>query len=225
MGDGGCGVLSAAETCKCSLGLSREALIALIVVLAGVSASCFCALLVVAMGIIRAKGCVSPSWAGGVEGQRRGGSNCSGQRSWGAALGDPRFTVLEFTLPPPPVRGVPEIQRKAGECPSEGCWKAAPCRWAGKRWWKKLAGSPSELCLGCRLAGQHREVQEELMDLHAVHMESHLMEQELEVSVEEPLRESPSESLQEPLRAPDSMESTRQLGGLEQPPPHFLPPQ
>lgn len=55
-----CGLVSAAGTyCECSLGLSREALIALIVVLAGVSASCFCALVVVAIGVFRAKGCVS----------------------------------------------------------------------------------------------------------------------------------------------------------------------
>ncbi|KAL0606651.1 Transmembrane protein 210, partial [Plecturocebus cupreus] len=40
---------------ECSLGLSREALIALLVVLAGVSASCFCALVIVAIGVLRAK--------------------------------------------------------------------------------------------------------------------------------------------------------------------------
>ncbi|CAO2598569.1 Transmembrane protein 210 [Lemmus lemmus] len=50
---------AAGTYCECSLGLSREALIALIVVLAGVSASCFCALIVVAIGVFRAKGCVS----------------------------------------------------------------------------------------------------------------------------------------------------------------------
>ncbi|TKC51677.1 hypothetical protein EI555_013247 [Monodon monoceros] len=44
--------------CECSFGLSREALIALLVVLAGVSASCFCALIIVAVGVIRAKGLV-----------------------------------------------------------------------------------------------------------------------------------------------------------------------
>lgn len=55
------GPVSAAGTyCECSLGLSREALIALLVVLAGVSASCFCALVIVAVGVLRAKGCVSP---------------------------------------------------------------------------------------------------------------------------------------------------------------------
>ncbi|XP_059116277.1 transmembrane protein 210 [Peromyscus eremicus] len=47
---------AAGTYCECSLGLSREALIALIVVLAGVSASCFCALVVVAIGIFRSKG-------------------------------------------------------------------------------------------------------------------------------------------------------------------------
>ncbi|XP_032757715.1 transmembrane protein 210 [Rattus rattus] len=46
---------SAGTYCECSLGLSREALIALIVVLAGISASCFCALVVVALGVFRAK--------------------------------------------------------------------------------------------------------------------------------------------------------------------------
>ncbi|XP_057611569.1 transmembrane protein 210 [Chionomys nivalis] len=47
---------AAGTYCECSLGLSREALIALIVVLAGVSASCFCALVVVVIGVFRAKG-------------------------------------------------------------------------------------------------------------------------------------------------------------------------
>ncbi|OBS68974.1 hypothetical protein A6R68_02497 [Neotoma lepida] len=51
---------AAGTYCECSLGLSREALIALIVVLAGVSASCFCALVVVAIGIFRSKGLVEP---------------------------------------------------------------------------------------------------------------------------------------------------------------------
>ncbi|XP_034363637.1 transmembrane protein 210 [Arvicanthis niloticus] len=51
---------SAGTYCECSLGLSREALIALIVVLAGVSASCFCALIVVAIGVFRAKGDTCP---------------------------------------------------------------------------------------------------------------------------------------------------------------------
>lgn len=53
-------VSAAGPACECSLGLSREALIALLVVLAGVSASCFFALVIVAVGVIRAKGCVSP---------------------------------------------------------------------------------------------------------------------------------------------------------------------
>lgn len=53
--------VSAAGTyCECGLGLSREALIALLVVLAGIGASCFFALVIVAVGVIRAKGCVSP---------------------------------------------------------------------------------------------------------------------------------------------------------------------
>ncbi|XP_031225188.1 transmembrane protein 210 [Mastomys coucha] len=51
---------SAGTYCECSLGLSREALIALIVVLAGVSASCFCALVVVAIGVFRAKDDMCP---------------------------------------------------------------------------------------------------------------------------------------------------------------------
>ncbi|XP_020936855.1 transmembrane protein 210 [Sus scrofa] len=51
---------AAGTYCECSLGLSREALIALLVVLAGVSASCFCALVIVAMGVIRAKGETCP---------------------------------------------------------------------------------------------------------------------------------------------------------------------
>ncbi|XP_005083760.1 transmembrane protein 210 [Mesocricetus auratus] len=51
---------AAGTYCECSLGLSRDALIALIVVLAGVSASCFCALVVVAIGVFRAKGDACP---------------------------------------------------------------------------------------------------------------------------------------------------------------------
>ncbi|XP_004613424.1 transmembrane protein 210 isoform X3 [Sorex araneus] len=51
---------AAAGPCECGLGLSREALIALLVVLAGVSATCFCALVVVAIGVIRAKGETRP---------------------------------------------------------------------------------------------------------------------------------------------------------------------
>uniref|UniRef100_A0A8C8Z1V7 Transmembrane protein 210 n=1 Tax=Prolemur simus TaxID=1328070 RepID=A0A8C8Z1V7_PROSS len=51
---------AAGTYCECSLGLSREALIALLVVLAGVSASCFCALVIVAIGILRAKGETCP---------------------------------------------------------------------------------------------------------------------------------------------------------------------
>ncbi|XP_040316128.1 transmembrane protein 210 [Herpailurus yagouaroundi] len=46
---------AAGTYCECSLGLSREALIALLVVLAGVGASCFCALVIVAIGAMRAK--------------------------------------------------------------------------------------------------------------------------------------------------------------------------
>ncbi|ELK07413.1 Transmembrane protein 210 [Pteropus alecto] len=49
---------AAGTYCECSLGLSREALIALLVVLAGISASCFFALVIVAVGVIRAKGLV-----------------------------------------------------------------------------------------------------------------------------------------------------------------------
>lgn len=57
-------VSAAGNHCDCSLGLSREALIALLVVLVGISASCFFALVIVVVGVIRAKGCVSPT-AGG----------------------------------------------------------------------------------------------------------------------------------------------------------------
>ncbi|XP_066111730.1 transmembrane protein 210 isoform X1 [Saccopteryx bilineata] len=50
------GALFAAGTyCECSLGLSREALISLLVVLVGISASCFFALVIVVVGVIRAK--------------------------------------------------------------------------------------------------------------------------------------------------------------------------
>ncbi|XP_008829457.1 transmembrane protein 210, partial [Nannospalax galili] len=52
--------VAAGTYCECSLGLSREALIALIVVLAAVSASCFCALIIVAIGVFRAKGETCP---------------------------------------------------------------------------------------------------------------------------------------------------------------------
>ncbi|XP_008047048.1 transmembrane protein 210 [Carlito syrichta] len=51
---------AAGTYCECSLGLSREALIALLVVLVGVGASCFCALVIVAIGILRAKGDTCP---------------------------------------------------------------------------------------------------------------------------------------------------------------------
>ncbi|XP_032491034.1 transmembrane protein 210 [Phocoena sinus] len=51
---------AAGTYCDCSFGLSREALIALLVVLAAVSASCFCALIIVAVGVIRAKGETCP---------------------------------------------------------------------------------------------------------------------------------------------------------------------
>ncbi|XP_012300607.2 transmembrane protein 210 [Aotus nancymaae] len=46
---------AAGTHCECRLGLSREALIALLVLLVGVSVSCFCALAIVAIGILRAK--------------------------------------------------------------------------------------------------------------------------------------------------------------------------
>ncbi|KAM8800315.1 transmembrane protein 210 [Rhynchonycteris naso] len=46
---------AAGTYCECSLGLSREALIALLVVLVGISASCFFALVIVVVGVIRAK--------------------------------------------------------------------------------------------------------------------------------------------------------------------------
>ncbi|XP_025720617.1 transmembrane protein 210 isoform X1 [Callorhinus ursinus] len=46
---------AAGTYCECSLGLSREALIALLVVLAGIGASCLCSLVIVAVGVMRAK--------------------------------------------------------------------------------------------------------------------------------------------------------------------------
>ncbi|XP_034871280.1 transmembrane protein 210 [Mirounga angustirostris] len=46
---------AAGTYCECSLGLSREALIALLVVLAGIGASCLCGLVIVAVGVMRAK--------------------------------------------------------------------------------------------------------------------------------------------------------------------------
>ncbi|XP_008574700.1 PREDICTED: transmembrane protein 210 [Galeopterus variegatus] len=95
---------AAGTYCECSLGLSREALIALLVVLASFSASCFCALVIVAIGIFRAK---------------------------------------------------------KGTCHRQ---------------------------VDSRLVGQF-EVQEDHMDLHTVHMESHLMEPHLEVSMMPPLEE------------------------------------
>lgn len=99
------GPVSAAGTyCECGLGLSREALIALLVVLAGISASCFFALVIVAVGVIRAKG-----------------ETCPGH-------------------------------------------------------------------MDSRLMG-HFGVQEDHMDLQTVHMESHLMEPNLEVSTMPPLEE------------------------------------
>ncbi|XP_007103721.1 transmembrane protein 210 [Physeter macrocephalus] len=51
---------AAGTYCECSFGLSREALIALLAVLAGIGASCFCALIIVAVGVIRAKGETCP---------------------------------------------------------------------------------------------------------------------------------------------------------------------
>ncbi|XP_075418580.1 transmembrane protein 210 [Tenrec ecaudatus] len=51
---------TAVAYCECSFGLSREALIALLIVLAGISASCFCALVIVVVGVMRAKWCVPP---------------------------------------------------------------------------------------------------------------------------------------------------------------------
>uniref|UniRef100_A0A8D2DGU4 Transmembrane protein 210 n=1 Tax=Sciurus vulgaris TaxID=55149 RepID=A0A8D2DGU4_SCIVU len=114
---------AAGTYCECSLGLSREALIALIVVLAGVSASCFCALVVVAIGALRAKG---------------------------------------------------------ETCP--------------RRMDNRLVG--------------HFGVQEDRMDLHAVHVESHLMDPELEVSMMPSLEDHAlitiplEDSLQEPPPPP-----------------------
>ncbi|XP_054440681.1 transmembrane protein 210 [Pteronotus mesoamericanus] len=51
---------AASGHCDCSLGLSREALIALLVVLVGISASCFFALVIVAVGVLRNKGETCP---------------------------------------------------------------------------------------------------------------------------------------------------------------------
>ncbi|KAG8518604.1 Transmembrane protein 210 [Galemys pyrenaicus] len=105
---------AAAANCDCVLGLSREALIALIVVLAGVSASCFCALVIVAVGVMRSKGWVHP-------GRRR----------------------------PLPARPGPQ---------------------------GRLAGLT---VLPCRLVGRFG-VQQDRMDLRAVHVESRLMDPQLE---------------------------------------------
>ncbi|XP_036892516.1 transmembrane protein 210 [Sturnira hondurensis] len=46
---------AAGTYCDCSLGLSREALVALLVVLVGISASCFFALVIVVIGVLRSK--------------------------------------------------------------------------------------------------------------------------------------------------------------------------
>ncbi|XP_012415261.1 transmembrane protein 210, partial [Trichechus manatus latirostris] len=51
---------AAGTYCECSLGLSREALIALLVVLAGISTSCFCALVIVVVGVMRANDSSTP---------------------------------------------------------------------------------------------------------------------------------------------------------------------
>ncbi|XP_053771253.1 transmembrane protein 210 [Desmodus rotundus] len=51
---------AAGTYCDCSLGLSREALIALLVVLVGISASCFFALVIVVIGVLRSKGETCP---------------------------------------------------------------------------------------------------------------------------------------------------------------------
>ncbi|XP_045429888.1 transmembrane protein 210 [Pipistrellus kuhlii] len=51
---------AAGTRCDCSLGLSREALIALLVVLVGISASCFFALVIVVVGVIRARSEMCP---------------------------------------------------------------------------------------------------------------------------------------------------------------------
>ncbi|XP_029059567.1 transmembrane protein 210 [Monodon monoceros] len=118
---------AAGTYCECSFGLSREALIALLVVLAGVSASCFCALIIVAVGVIRAKG-----------------ETCPGH-------------------------------------------------------------------MESRLVG-HCGAQEDHMDLHAVHMGSHLMAPEMEVSMMPPLEDHGLTTI--------TVDST-----LEELPPQPLPPQ
>ncbi|XP_012510186.1 PREDICTED: transmembrane protein 210 [Propithecus coquereli] len=116
---------AAGTYCECSLGLSREALIALLVVLAGVSATCFCALVIVAIGILRAKG-----------------ETCPGH-------------------------------------------------------------------MDSRLVG-HFGVQEDHVDLHTVHVESHLMDSDLEALTMPPLQE----------HMPIPVEVS-----LEEPPPPPLPPE
>ncbi|XP_058929367.1 transmembrane protein 210 [Kogia breviceps] len=95
---------AAGTHCECSFGLSREALTALLVLLAAISASCLCALIIVAVGVIRAKG-----------------ETCPGHTD-------------------------------------------------------------------SRLAG-HLGAQEDHMDLHVVHVESHLMAPEMEVSMMPPLED------------------------------------
>nr|XP_020020832.1 transmembrane protein 210 [Castor canadensis] len=117
---------AAGTYCECSLGLSKEALISLIVLLAGVSASCFCALIVVAIGVFRAKG-----------------ETCPGHMD------------------------------------------------------RRLVG--------------HFGVQEDRMDLHSVHVESHLMDPDVEVSM------MPSLEDQRLLTIP--MESSREDSPPPPPPP------
>ncbi|XP_057576240.1 transmembrane protein 210 isoform X4 [Hippopotamus amphibius kiboko] len=95
---------AAGTYCECSLGLSREALLALLGVLAAIGASCLCALVIVAVGVIRAQG-----------------ETCPGH-------------------------------------------------------------------VDSRLGG-HFGVQEDRMDLHTVHVESHLLDPEMEVSMTPPLEE------------------------------------
>ncbi|XP_029775660.1 transmembrane protein 210 [Suricata suricatta] len=129
---------AAGTYCECSLGLSREALIALLTVLAGVGASCFCALVIVAIGALRAKGHEHTS------------------RRHGESRGGPHRMV------------------------------------------------------------EHFGVQEDHVDLHTVHMESHFTDPDLEVSTMPPLEDHDLMTIPVDLTAPTVT--------LEEPSPPPPPP-
>ncbi|XP_012378954.2 transmembrane protein 210 isoform X2 [Dasypus novemcinctus] len=134
---------AAGHYCECSLGLSREALIALLVVLAGVSASCFCALVIVVIGVMRAKG---------------------------------------------------EIEVNATRN------------------------------MDSRMVG-HFGVQEERMDLHTVHVESHIIDPELEANMMVPLVEQDLVAIpMEVIAPPEVLEAVPPPPPPPPPPPSSPPP-